>query len=79
MEESAIMKTLNVHDKNPNEISSLVEEFIDTDERPIQIITNYEEMTGKTRKVVAEILNRKRGMKFHCLYNTPYITWRIYK
>ena len=50
LEESAIMKTLNVHDKNPNEISSLIEQFIDTDERPIQIITNYEEMTGKTRE-----------------------------
>jgi len=44
------MKTLNIHDKDPNEISSLVEQFIDTDERPIQIITNYEEMTGKTRE-----------------------------
>jgi hypothetical protein len=60
LEESAIMKTLNVHDKNLNEISSLVEQFIDTDERPIQIITNYEAMTGKTRKVVGEILSRKR-------------------
>ena len=35
------MKTLNIHDKDPNEISSLVEQFIDTDERPIQIITDY--------------------------------------
>jgi len=24
------MKTLNIHDKDPNEISSLVEQFIDT-------------------------------------------------
>ena len=82
LEESAVMKTLNVYDKNPNEISSLVEQFIDTDERPIQIITNYEEMTGKTRKVVGEILIRKRKqgkMKYYCLFNTPYITWRIYK
>ena len=82
LEESAIMKTLNVHDKNPNEISSLVEQFIDTDESPIQIITNYEEMTGKIRKVVGEILIRKRKqgeMKYYCLFNTPYITWRIYK
>ena len=76
------MKTLNLHDKNPNEISSLVEQFIDTDERPIQIITNYEAMTGKTRKVVGEVLSRKRKqgeMKYYCLLNTPYITWRIYK
>ena len=76
------MKTLNLHDKNPNEISSLVEQFIDTDERPIQIITNYEAMTGKTRQVVGEILSRKRKkgkMKYYCLFNTPYITWRIYK
>ena len=35
--------------------------------------------TLNEKKVVAEIINRKRGMKFHCLYNTPYITWRIYK
>ena len=86
------MKTLNIHDRvmsghhpwvvKPNEISSLVEQFIDTDERPIQIITNYEAMTGKTRKVVGEILSRKRKqgeMKYYCLFNTPYITWRIYK
>ncbi len=49
------MKTLNIHDKDPNEISSLVEQFIDTGERPIQIITNYEAMTGKTRHVVGKI------------------------
>ena len=76
------MKTLDVHDKDPNEISSLVEQFIDTDERPIQIITNYEAMTGKTRKVVGEILSRKRKqgeMNYYCLFNTPYLTWRIYK
>jgi len=36
------MKTLNIHDKDPNEISSLVEQFIDTDERPIQIINDNE-------------------------------------
>ena len=72
------MKTLNVYDKNPTEISPLVEQFIDTDERPIQIITDYE-FYSKRKKVVADILNGKRGMKFHCLYNTPYITWRIYK
>ena len=75
------MKTLNVHDKNPNEISSLVEQFIDTDERPIQIITDYE-FYSKRRKVVKEILNKKRSqkeMKFYCLFNTPYVTWRIYK
>ena len=76
------MKTLNVYDKDLKEISSLVEQFIDTDERPIQIITNYEAMTGKTRKVVGEILSRKRKqgeMKYYCLFNTPYLTWRIYK
>ena len=76
------MKTLNVHDKNPNEISSLVEQFIDTVERPIQIITKYEVMTGKSRKVVGEILSRERKqgeIKYYCLFNTPYITWRIYK
>ena len=74
------MKTLNIHDKDPNEISSLVEQFIDTGERPIQIISDYE-FYSKRRKVVGEILNRKRkleGMKFFCLFNTPYITWRIY-
>ena len=75
------MKTLNVHDKDPNKISSLVEQFINTGERPIQIITDYE-FYSKRKKVVGEILNRKRiqeGMKFYCLYNTPYVTWRIYK
>ena len=75
------MKTLNVHDKDPNEISSLVEQFIDTGERPIQIITDYE-FYSKRRKVVKEILNKKRSqkeMKFYCLFNTPYVTWRIYK
>jgi len=75
------MKTLNVYDKDPNEISSLVEQFIDTDERPIQIITEYD-FYSKRKKVVGEILNRKRSlkeMKFYCLFNTPYVTWRIYK
>jgi len=75
------VKTLNVHDKDPNEISSLVEQFIDTDERPIQIITDYE-FYSKRRKVVKEILNKKRSqkeMKYYCLFNTPYVTWRIYK
>jgi len=75
------MKTLNIHDKDPNEISSLVEQFIDTGERPIQIITDNE-FYSKRKKVVGEILNRKRSlkeMKFYCLFNTPYVTWRIYK
>ena len=75
------MKTLNVYDKNPKEISPLVEQFIDTDESPIQIITDYE-FYSKRKKVVGEILDRKRkqeGMKFYCLFNTPYVTWRIYK
>ena len=75
------MKTLNIHDKDPNEISSLVEQFIDTDERPIEIITDYQHYS-KIRKAVGEILNRKRSlkeMKFYCLFNTPYVTWRIYK
>ena len=75
------MKTLNIHDKDPNEITSLVEQFIDTGERPIQIITDYE-FYSKRKKVVGEILNRKRkqeGMKFYFLFNTPYVTWRIYK
>ena len=75
------MKTLNVYDKNQKEISPLVEQFIDTDERPIQIITDYE-FYSKRKKVVGEILDRKRkqeGMKFYCLFNTPYVTWRIYK
>ena len=74
------MKTLNIHDKDPNEISSLVEQFIDTGERPIQIITDNE-FYSKRKKVVGEILNRKRSlkeMKFYCLFNTPYVTWRIY-
>ncbi len=73
------MKTLDVHDKNPKEISSLVESFVDTDERPIQIITDYE-FYSKRRKVVKEILGREKRqgeMKFYCLFNTPYITWRI--
>ena len=75
------MKTLDVHDKDPNKISSLVEQFINTGERPIQMITDYE-FYSKRKKVVGEILNRKRkqeGMKFYCLFNTPYVTWRIYK
>ena len=75
------MKTLDVHKTDPNEISSLVEQFIDTDERPIQIITDYE-FYSKRRKVVKEILNKKRSqkeMKYYCLFNTPYVTWRIYK
>ena len=75
------MKTLNIHDKDPNEITSLVEQFIDTGERPIQIISDYE-FYSKRRKVVGEILNRKRDLKemnFYCLFNTPYITWRIFK
>ena len=75
------MKTLKIHNKDPNKISSLVEQFINTGERPIQIITDYE-FYSKRKKVVGEILNRKRkqeGMKFYCLFNTPYVTWRIYK
>ncbi|HIB27536.1 MAG TPA: hypothetical protein EYO49_07950 [Candidatus Marinimicrobia bacterium] len=75
------MKTLDVHDKDPKEISSLVESFVDTDERPIQIITDWE-FYSKRRKVVKEILNKKRSqkeMKYYCLFNTPYVTWRIYK
>ena len=75
------MKTLDVHDKNPKEISSLVEPFVDTDERPIEIITDYQHYS-KIRKVVGEILNRERKqgkLKFYCLYNIPYITWKIYK
>ena len=36
------MKTLNIHDRDPKEISSLVEQFINTGERPIQVITNNE-------------------------------------
>ena len=75
------MKTLKIHNKDPNKISSLVEQFIDTGERPIQIITDYE-FYSKRKNVVGEILNRKRkqeGMKFYCLFNTPYVTWRIYK
>ena len=75
------MKTLNVYDKDPNEISSLVESFVDTDERPIQIITEYD-FYSKRKKIVSEILNKKRSqkeMKFYCLFNTPYVTWRIYE
>ena len=62
------MKTLNIHDKDPNEISSLVEQFIDTGERPIQIITDNE-FYSKRKKVVGEILNRERKqgkLKFYC-------------
>ena len=75
------MKTLNVYDKNPKEISPLVEQFIDTDERPIQIITDYE-FYSKRKKVVGDILNIKRSnkeIKYYCMFNTPYVTWRIYK
>jgi len=75
------MKTLNVYDKDLKEISSLVESFVDTDERPIQIITEYD-FYSKRKKIVGEILNKKRSqkeMKFYCLFNTPYVTWRIYK
>ena len=74
------MKTLSLYDKDPKEISYLVEQFIDTGERPIQIITDNE-FYSKIKKVVGEILIRKRkegGIKFYCLFNTPYITWRIY-
>ena len=74
------MKTLNVYDKDLKEISTLVEQFIDTGERPIQIITDNE-FYSKRKKVVGEILIRKREqreIKFYCLFNTPYITWRIY-
>ena len=56
------MKTLNVYDKDPNEISTLVEQFIDTGERPIQIITDYE-FYSKRKKVVGEILTRKRKQR----------------
>jgi len=75
------MKTLNVYDKDLKEISSLVESFVDTDERPIQIITEYD-FYSKRKKIVGEILNKKRSqkeLKFYCLFNTPYVTWRIYK
>ena len=75
------MKTLNVYDKDLKEISSLVEQFVDTNERPIQIITEYD-FYSKRKKIVGEILNKKRSqkeMKFYCLFNTPYVTWRIYK
>ena len=75
------MKTLNVYDKDLKEISSLVESFVDTDERPIQIITEYD-FYSKRKKIVSEILNKKRSqkeMKYYCLFNTPYVTWRIYK
>jgi hypothetical protein len=36
------MKTLSLYDKDPNEISCLVEQFFDTGERPIQIFTDNE-------------------------------------
>ena len=75
------MKTLDVHKTDLKEIGSLVESFVDTDERPIQIITDYE-FYSKRKKVVKEILGREKRqgkMKFYCLYNTPYVTWRIYK
>jgi len=36
------MKTLNIYDKDLKEVSSLVEQFVDTNERPIQIITEYD-------------------------------------
>ena len=75
------MKTLDVHETDIKEIGSLVESFVDTDERPIQIITDWE-FYSKRRKVVKEILGREKRqgkMKFYCLYNTPYVTWRIYK
>jgi len=52
----------------------------DTGERPIQIITDNE-FYSKRKKVVGEILNRKRnqeGMKYYYLFNTPSVTWRIY-
>ena len=78
---STIVKTLDIHKTDLKEISSLVESFINTDERPIQIITDHE-LYSKRKKTVREILGRERSqgkMKFYCLYNTPYITWRIYK
>ena len=78
---STIVKTLDIHKTDLKEISSLVESFINTDERPIQIITDHE-LYSKRKKTVREILGRERSrgkMKFYCLYNTPYVTWRIYK
>ena len=75
------MKTLKIHNKDPNKISSLVEQFIDTGERPIQIITDCEHFS-KRKKVVGDILNIKRSnkeIKYYCMFNTPYVTWRIYK
>ena len=65
------MKTLDVHKTDPKEISSLVESFVDTVERPLQIITDYE-FYSKRKKAVKEILGRERKqgkMKFYCLYN----------
>ena len=75
------MKTLDVHKTNLKEIDSLVEQFIDTGERPIQIITDCEHFS-KRKKVVGDILNIKRSnkeIKYYCMFNTPYVTWRIYK
>ena len=75
------MKTLDVHKTDPKEISTLVEQFIDTNERPIQIITDHE-FYSKRRKAVREILSREKGrgkLKYYPLYNTPRVIWRIYK
>lgn len=75
------MKTLDVHKTDLKEINSLVESFVDTDERPIQIVTDHE-LYSKRKKTVREILDRERRrgkMKYYCLYNTPYVTWRIIK
>ena len=76
-----MMKTLDIHKSDLKEISNLVEQFINTNERPIQIITDHE-LYSKRKKTVRDILGRERRrgkMKYYCLYNTPYVTWRIYK
>ena len=52
------MKTLNVYDKDL-EISSLVESFVDTDERPIQIITEYDKKENRTTLTGIEIFAEK--------------------
>ena len=53
------MKTLDIHKTDLKEINSLVESFVDTDERPIQIVTDHE-LYSKRKKAVREILDREK-------------------
>ena len=69
------MKTLDIKNTDVKEITTLVENFINTEERPIQILTDHE-FYSQRKKIVSEILH-KSNMRFMCLYSPPVIIWRI--